>query len=67
MSLVMGQMLIAKLMGFKTWNIFYKCYLCVIMLLRSKFSKLLEGAKKMMHKGTKKKGGKKKGGKKKGY
>ena len=36
------------------------------MLLRSKFSKLLQGAKKMMHKGTKKKGGKKKGGKKKG-
>ena len=37
------------------------------MLLRSKFLKLLEGAKKMMHKGAKKKGGKKKGGKKKGY
>jgi|TARA_R100001443_G_C3308179_1_gene167049 hypothetical protein len=37
------------------------------MLLRSQFSKLLTGAKNMMHKGKKKKGKKVKGKKKKGY
>ena len=69
MSHVMDQMLIVMRMDFNklSWNYFIWCYPYVIMLLRSQFSKLLTGAKNMMHKGKKKKGKKVKGKKKKGY
>lgn len=62
MSHVMDQMLIVMRMDFNklSWNYFIWCYPYVIMLLRSQFSKLLKGAKDMMHKGKKAMKGKKK-------